>query len=259
MPDIHYPKLTPVAPVDSLTLGQKGKRERMLDGGSEDTTAPVSPLTGIMSLKPVSLTDAVSALSMDKMATFAWMACEFADTMLRAGKDPYGLTRDEIAAVHLYTMPWPTPKGSLYYQLNAALRSRDRQGVLPYFPYLRLLFGGLRKIKRVPGTVQRGVCHDMTGTYPQNAKVWWWGFSSATRSVAVLQEDTFMGKSGPRTLFQIDARDAVNISLYSCIPTEDEALLLPGTHLLVHSVADVGNGLHIVQLKQLDTPHPMID
>ena len=245
--------------MDSLTLGQKGKRERMLDGGSEDAATPVSPLTGVMGTKPVPLADAVAALPMDKMATFAWMACEFADAMLRAGSDPYGLSRDEIAAVHLYTMPWPSPKGSLYYQLNAALRSRDRQGVLPYFPYLRLLFGGLRKIKTRPGTVQRGVCHDMTGTYPQSARVWWWGFSSTTRSVAVLQEDTFMGKAGPRTLFQIDAHDAVDISRYSCIPTEDEALLLPGTQLLVHSVADVGNGLHIVQLKQLATPHPMID
>jgi hypothetical protein len=46
------------------------------------------------------------------------LAYQFADDLLSAGPDPFGLTRDDIAAIHLYTQENP-----IYGALNRALRS----------------------------------------------------------------------------------------------------------------------------------------
>ena len=43
-----------------------------------------------------------------------------ADALLAAGPDPHGLTRDDIAAIHLYTQP-----NDFYGNLNAALRTEE--------------------------------------------------------------------------------------------------------------------------------------
>ncbi|CAF3725903.1 unnamed protein product [Rotaria socialis] len=59
----------------------------------------------------------------------------------------HGLTRDESAAVYLYTMEWGD--NSLYRVLNRALRSDDRDAVKPWFPFLRLFESALEKLPSV--------------------------------------------------------------------------------------------------------------
>lgn len=87
---------------------------------------------------------------------FAFLAETFADSFLEKGANPHKLTKDEIAAIYLYTMPWPNATASLYYNLNKALRTADRSAAKPYFPYLRLLLSALKKLPPVVGTVHRG-------------------------------------------------------------------------------------------------------
>eukprot|EP00042_Codosiga_hollandica_P052787 m.676608 g.676608 ORF g.676608 m.676608 type:complete len:79 (+) comp58564_c1_seq1:231-467(+) len=61
----------------------------------------------------------------------------------------------------------------------------------------------------------------------------------------------FLGKSGPRTIFNIAACSGVDIQKYSAFAQESEILLLPGTCLVTESVLDHGNGLHLVQLREI--------
>ena len=58
----------------------------------------------------------------------------------------YGLTQDEAAAIHLYTMEWDERENSLYMVLNQTLRAADRTKLRPWFKYLKLFLTGFFKL-----------------------------------------------------------------------------------------------------------------
>ena len=60
--------------------------------------------------------------------------------------------------------------------------------------------------------------------YMEGSTVVWWSVSSTTSSLGVLQCPEFLGNSGARMIFTIDARHAVDIRRYSAIPDESEVL-----------------------------------
>ena len=82
-----------------------------------------------------------------------------ADALLASGPDPHSLTRDEIAAVNMYTQDgWQGPQTSLFRPLNAALRSEARTDVKMYWGYIRLLQHALFKLpKDESGVLFRGI------------------------------------------------------------------------------------------------------
>lgn len=57
-----------------------------------------------------------------------------------------GLTQDESASIHLYTMEWHESKHSLYAVLNRTLRTPERQILRPWFKYLKLFLTALFKL-----------------------------------------------------------------------------------------------------------------
>ena len=57
-----------------------------------------------------------------------------------------GLTPDEAAAIHLYTMEWDVRENSLYMVLNQTLRVADRTKLRPWFKYLKLFLTGFFKL-----------------------------------------------------------------------------------------------------------------
>jgi hypothetical protein len=57
-----------------------------------------------------------------------------------------GLTSDESAAIHLYTMEWDVRENSLYMVLNQTLRVADRTKLRPWFKYLKLFLTGFFKL-----------------------------------------------------------------------------------------------------------------
>jgi hypothetical protein len=78
--------------------------------------------------------------------------------------------------------------------------------------------------------------------------------------MSALESEMFLGKSGTRTLFRIDnCTRAVDIQKFSAFPTEAEVLLIPGAHLEVVDVGDMGNGLVIITLRQIPPPFDAID
>ena len=60
-----------------------------------------------------------------------------------------GLTQDESASIHLYTMEWDVRENSLYMILNRTLRLADRGKLRPWFKYLKLFLTALFKLPYV--------------------------------------------------------------------------------------------------------------
>ena len=157
------------------------------------------------------------------------------------------LNPDEAMAVNLYTQ-----ESNVYKKLNELLRQRSRQRLYPLFPYLKLLLTALFKLPPLKITVYRGVHRDLQHLYPKDEDIVWWGFSSTTMNLEVLENPDFLGTEGKRTMFAIKTKQALDIQRYSAMGFEQERLLLPGTCLVVEGVLHAGGGLTIVQLAEDD-------
>ena len=57
-----------------------------------------------------------------------------------------GLSPDESAAIHLYTIEWDVHENSLYMKLNQTLRLADRAKLQPWFKYLKLFLTAFFKL-----------------------------------------------------------------------------------------------------------------
>ncbi|CAF1384681.1 unnamed protein product, partial [Didymodactylos carnosus] len=154
------------------------------------------PIEGYQKLPLLSLEKSVEPLSdlIDDLPRRVWMAKE------NCQERSDSLTEDEAAAICLYTMEWKSRERSLYYQLNETLRSKERAQLIDvWLPYLKLVLTALCKLPSVKQLVWRGAKVDLSGSYKRGKKYPWWGFSSCTESIEVLQSKAFLGKSGTQT------------------------------------------------------------
>ena len=172
------------------------------------------------------------------------------------------LSQDESASIMLYTMGWSASTESFYSLLNTTLRLEDRDSLKPWFRYLRLFIGALSQLPPVNDVVYRGVRSDLSSQYPRKSFKTWWGFSSCTDTMNVLENQRFCGKTGPRTIFNIRCLDGRDIRKYSYFQREAEILLLPGRYFEVQSDYHAADGLVIINLietipeyKLLKLPH----
>jgi hypothetical protein len=170
-----------------------------------------------------------------------------------------GLTTDESASIMLYTYESTPHKNSLYVILNDTLRSEYRKKLIPWFLYLRLILTALARLPSKRHFVNRGIRENLRAEYPKGSEFIWWGFSSCTSSIEVLESDVFCGQTGARTLFQIDCYTGKDIKNHSFVQSEEEILLLPARQFIVKSCYDSGNGLSIVQLTEKESSYPLIE
>ncbi|MFJ1805225.1 MULTISPECIES: ADP-ribosyltransferase domain-containing protein [unclassified Streptomyces] len=154
-----------------------------------------------------------------------------------------GPDADAIAALYLYTC-----ESAFYREINAILRSPDRTKVIPYLPYLRLLFSAVSKLPARTESLWRGVSLDLRAQYPLGRTVTWWGVSSCTSKFSVAR--AFLGSRGKRTLFEVQPVRAVGIRSFSAFTDEEEFILLPGTQLEVVDVKTERGGLCTVKLAE---------
>lgn len=175
-----------------------------------------------------------------------------------AGLD--GLTRDEAAAINIYTQEHP----NIYKVLNSMLRKGDPDPLKQWFPYLKLLLTALHKLPSCPGTYNRSVSADIAAQFVKGKKIVWWEFSSSTATIEAL--GAFMELGKPRVLFQLEVQRAVDINRFSAFAEdgvtggvgEDERLLLSGIPLQVKSIQPMGGNLTMVQMfEELGRP-PLI-
>lgn len=161
------------------------------------------------------------------------------------------LSADAIAALYLYTC-----ESAFYRKINAILRAPDRSALVPYLPYLRLLFSAVSQLPARTEPLWRGVSLDLRAQYPLGRTVTWWGVSSCTPKFSVAR--SFLGSRGKRTLFEVTPTRAVGISSFSAFAGEEEFILLPGTQLKVTDVTTERGGLCTVKLTELEEQQPLV-
>ncbi|MEV4744055.1 ADP-ribosyltransferase domain-containing protein [Streptomyces sp. NPDC049555] len=215
--------------------------------GVKDEGLALSPITGVFDTPLMDFRDAVSPVArllsgLDRHVT---LSHEFGKR--RADAAAGSLSADAIAALYLYTC-----QSAFYREINAILRSPDRTRVLPYLPYLRLLFSAVSGLPTRTEPLWRSVPLDLRAQYPVGGTVTWWGVSSCTSKHSVAR--AFLGGRGKRTLFEVTPARAVGIRSFSAFTDEEEFILLPGTQLKVMDVETERNGLCTVKLAELQEP-----
>ncbi|CAF1338566.1 unnamed protein product [Didymodactylos carnosus] len=209
------------------------------------------PIEGYQHMELMSLEDAVRPLHplVDNLARNVWIAKD----NCKSPSD--SLTVDQSASIHLYTMEWKPSSNSLYSILNRTLRNEDRDSLIPWFPYLKLFLTALHNIPSADGVVYRGSNARLNMKFNRGDKFVWWGVSSCTESLDVLNKDQFLGKTDTRTLFNIQCHNAKKIQLHSHYKHENEVLLMPGTYFEVKSIADDDSNLHIIHVEETTPPY----
>ena len=224
---------------------------RYSDVSEEPVIRLLSPVKGYEAMPLVSLEEAIAPVSkfFDGIQDYVYVAkgnCKHPTD---------GLNQDESASIHLYTMQFDIDP-SLYKILNAALRTENRDTLKPWFLFLKLFLTALYKLPSCAKTVWRGVHGvDLSSKYPTGRQVVWWGVSSCTSNIEILKCDSFFGTQGLRTLFSIDCKDGKHIQSHSYFNNqEQEVILMPGSYFEVIGQLNPSDGVHIIQLKQIDPP-----
>jgi hypothetical protein len=233
--------------IESHELEARGKNSQLKIPDSEQSKT-LEPISGYAQEPVLSLAEACEPLVGILQDILMYVSAALEGT---PAEPPDGLTRDESAAIRLYTMEWIDVHESLYFILNGTFKTLDREALRPWFKYLKLFLTALVKIPCAPPqTVWRGVKKNISDEFPQGRQVIWWAFSSCTKTLTVLESDAYLGKMGQRTLFSIEVFNGRNIRAHSHFDIEDEILSLPGTCMEVQSRFNPASDLHIIHLKQ---------
>jgi hypothetical protein len=228
---------------------------RFTDANYEPVTQDRVPIKGFEDAPIVPLEDTLKRVSkfFIRIEEEAWVAKK------NCQQPKEGLTQDESASIHLYTMQF---KGgpSLFQVLNENLRAENREDLTPWFRFLKLFITALCKLPSHVEKVWRGVRGiDLSAQYPRNKKFFWWGITSCTTNLEVLESENFLGKTGKRTLFSIDCQHGKSVALHSYFKNkEEEIILMPGSYFQVISLANPAEGLHIIHIKEIEPPFPTV-
>ncbi|CAF1347133.1 unnamed protein product [Adineta ricciae] len=214
------------------------------------------PLAGFAKMPLVSIEEAVKPL-VSHVFGIEIKATQVKEECKSLSNDK--LSIDEMASIRLYTKEWSPRDRCLYVVLNKSLRAEDRQEMKPWFLYLRLIIGAFSKIPSTRCHVFRGVKLDLSQQYLNISGLVWWSFSSCTSVLDVLKKPCFCGTKGERTIFDIICHSGKDISRYSTYPTESEIVLLPGTEFKVIGCLNLGHGLHMIKLQQIEPQFPWLE
>ena len=215
----------------------------------------LSPIKGYEKMPLVSLEETVESLVsfVPEVNRMVWIVKQ------QCTAPAEDLTLDQSASIMLYSLEWSPREESFYHILNHFLRAADRDKLKPWFSYLKLLIYSLSKLPSTRRVVYRGVKEDLHASYPKDSTCVWWGFSSCTASIGVLQKEQFLGKAGTRTMFNIECHSGKDIRRHSFFSNEHEVLLLAARQFKVVDSLDSGNGLYIIQLREIDPPFPLLE
>jgi hypothetical protein len=222
----------------------------------ENSNRKLMPIQGYADEPLVSIEQAVELLvsivhDVMNMALYAKWKCSDPPTNQ--------LTIDQSAAILLYSMEWPPQNKCLYFGLNKTLRDENRQKLKRWFRYLKLLLTALSHLPSAHRTVYRGIKGDLRSEYHRGQTVSWWGFSSCTLRIDVLNNEQFLGSTGARTLFAIECDSGKDIRQHSVYQNEDEILLPLARNFEVVACFPQGKDLCIIQLKETKLPFRLIE
>ncbi|CAF1241500.1 unnamed protein product [Didymodactylos carnosus] len=146
----------------------------------------LAPIYGYFTQPLVSLEKSLEPLvpRIDQLTRFIKVAkqnCHF--------PNEHNLTKEESAAVYLYTMEWG--EGSFYRVLNGALRNEDRLALKPWFSFLKLFDTAINKLPLVKRPLWRGVEQDISVCFKKGLELTWWSVNSCSLDVNVIKD--FLG------------------------------------------------------------------
>jgi hypothetical protein len=260
--DVEYPNEMEamISAVDVESPGEKELAVRVTNFVGE-TGSQLGPLTGLFDhITGVdSLEDALSTVlatgSISDLSDLIELANEKAFDLVNF-QDVKHLSTTEASALLLYSMD-----SGFYQVLNATLRDQDRNALKPFVKAIWLLMTAVSKCP-LPSKrhVYRGVNCDLSSQYPEGRRITWNSFSSCTTRLNTLENGTFMGKFGTRTLFSLEltTNRARSISACSFYKKEEEVLLPPNSRFIVESLFRSGDGLIIIHMKELVPLDPII-
>ena len=230
------------------TAIQSGETSRYTDVLAEPVDRLLSPIRGYEDQPLVPLAETLKPIArlFNDIEDYAFVA-------LHNCQNPSdGLTDQESASIHLYTMQFHGGP-SLYQILNQSLRDENREQLLPWFSFLKLYLTALHKLPSECRTVWRGVKNvDLSAKYQIGTKVAWWGVSSCTTHIQVLELNAFLGKEGLRTIFSIECINAKPIANHSYYrKKENEIILMPGSYFEVIGQLNPAPDLYFIQLKEI--------
>ena len=163
-----------------------------------------------------------------------------------------GLTRSESASIMLYSMQWQPKEQSFNLLLNRTLRDDNRERLTPWFGYLKLFSKALSKLPSIHSYVYRAVPKDLSQEYGQGKTFLWWGFALCTQSIEIVEKEQNFNQVDQRTRLKIESKSAKDIRQHSFHHLDGELLLPAAQCYKVISSLDSGDGLHIIQLKEID-------
>jgi hypothetical protein len=222
---------------------------------TEEPCVMLTPIKGFSDKPLVTLEEATAPLNtiVPHISTFVHVAKQ-------CTKNPANnLSIDESASIALYTMEWEPYTNSLFYILNNALRTEDRQQLKPWFLYLKLLLTALSRLPSISVTVYCDLQTEIENAkYEIGNEVIWWGFSSCIKS-GISKKDQAIGETGPKTLFIIDCMNGKDISKHSYFRKENEVLLLPATTVNVIKNEYQENDLHVIHLEEIESSFILLE
>jgi hypothetical protein len=216
---------------------------------AEEPMLAFAPIHGYEQMPLVTLEEAIEPL-LSIVPDVKRMLCIIKENCQEIKDD---LTMNESASIRLYSMEWEPREHSLNLILNRTLRDENREKLKPWFLYLKLFMKSLSKLPSIHCYVYRGIQMDLSTEYPQGKTFIWWGFSLCTQSIERFEDEQDLNKSDQRTRFKIECKSGKDIRNHSFHKTNDEILLLSSQRYKVISSLDSGNGLHIIQLKEIDS------
>ena len=233
-----------------------GAGNRFLDLREEDGE-PRSPIAGLFpdTLRIPDSLDACLSLVANQMPACAKLIKLATKKARKVAKKMPQIPLHMLAAIVFYTIEDIPREQSPYYILNKALRAKSRKDVKLWRDYIWLLLHALKLLPAAKnGTVYRGmrVAADSLGDeYDDGEEFSWCAFSSTATTMSVMNE--FVGDKGPRTMFNLELAQPLGRDLreFSLFPSENEILLPPNTQFKVVGRFSAGNGLTILQCKQV--------
>ncbi len=234
---------------------QSGENSRYTDLNDEPVDRLLTPIRGYEDKLLLPLTETIKPISgfFNDIQDYVYVA-------LHNCQNPADdLTQEESASIHLYTMQFHGGP-SLYILLNQSLRAENRDELIPWFSFLKLFLTALHKLPSHSEIVWRGVKNiDSSSKYKKGTKFAWWGVSSCTTDIEVLESNHFLGKHGLRTLFSIQCINGKSVANHSYFKnTEKEIILMPGSYFEVIGQLNPAPQLHIIQLKEIPPPITLV-
>ncbi|CAF1203588.1 unnamed protein product [Rotaria sordida] len=227
---------------------QFGNKSRFTDLENEPVDHLLPPIRGYQGQTLISLVEAIQPVS----SFFVEIKDNVMIALQNSQNPADGLTQDESASIHLYTMQFDRGP-SLFELLNQSLRDENRQNLKLWFPYLKLFCTALYKLPSQSIRVWCGIRDvDLTAKYQKGTRFAWWGVNSCKTDMQALESDQFLGKQGQRTFFSIECINAKCVSAHSYFKNiEKEIILMPDSHFEVIDQLNPATGLYIIELKEI--------